>query len=457
MGVFGVPTDDQLSQINKLAKRKLAKEEVFVFPSKLAGDMIIPGRNVQLTKSLLDVFASDAIKGVSLLLDHSWSADGFFGLGGRPKAAIPYGRTFSSRFEASSEEGETISLVSDTYMVKGVEIDGIKTNDLAASIEGGTLFDTSIGFSYSKATCSVCGEDYYSCEHMPGRTYEIEDADGITRNKLCYIKAEAPGYLMENSLVFDGAYPNAGVLSRAGEIVENNNGTFEVVNDFKGMDTTKPLLGIYSNRAGLVTMVKKSEPKNIHSLGGIGKSISDSGHIIGDSLNQILKGVESSMNEKVLKMLETFGIAYKEGETKLDEILSQVVTKWESSLQSMQDSAEPLIIPEAFMTKEKATESLGSELSSDEVLKLAKEGQSYHEELSKDAIAMGVRAQGNDFPAETWKSTFATMGTKQIKDIMSTFEKQASSSIPIGRSTSPSAGPTQAMAQAPDDAFKVKK
>jgi hypothetical protein len=131
----------------------------------------------QLMKETKDVYAEDAKKGVSLLLDHSWSPDGFFGLGGRPKAAIPYGRTFDSHFEAGTEEGETVSLLGDHYMLRGVELDGIKTNDLAVSIEAGTLFDTSIGFGYDKAICSVCGENYRRCNHCAGQTYEIENED----------------------------------------------------------------------------------------------------------------------------------------------------------------------------------------------------------------------------------------------------------------------------------------
>ena len=242
MSKFGVPTTEQLAKINKLAKRTLSADEVFVFPTKLAGDMIIPNRYVQLTKELLDVYAEDAKKGVSLLLDHSWSPDGFFGLGGRPKAAIPYGRTFDSRFEAGTEEGETYSLMGDHYMLRGVELDGIKTDDLAISIEAGTLFDTSIGFGYDKAICSVCGDNYRRCNHYAGQTYEIENEDGTTTNKLCYIKAKPPGFLMENSLVFDGAYPGAGVMSKAGDVFENENGTFQVVNDIKGIDPDKYMI-----------------------------------------------------------------------------------------------------------------------------------------------------------------------------------------------------------------------
>lgn len=452
MPKFGVPTDEQLAKINKLAKRTLSADEVFVFPDKLAGDMIIPDRYVQLTKELLDVFAVDAKKGVSILLDHSWAPDGFFGLGGRPKAAIPYGRTFDSKFESSTEEGESVSLMADHYMARGIELDGIKTDDLIASVEAGTLFDSSIGFSYSKAICSVCGGNYRGseCGHYAGRTYEVEDEDGVTRQKLCYIKAKPPGFLMENSLVFDGAYPGAGVMSKAGEIFENETGIYQTVSELKGIDPVKALISTYSSRVGLITMVKKSDHKKVHSLGSI------------DDKNA--KGGESKMNEKVLRMLETLGITYKEGETTLVEVLDQLVEKWDSTVQTIKVSTEPLksaegeptlsigdiVFPKKYLLKE-----FGKALTSDELTKLAKEGQEYHAQVIDDAIAMGVRAQGNDFPAETWKSTFATMSTKAIKDIMKTFEKQAGEEIPAGRQTDPGAGLGQKGSSAPDEAFKV--
>jgi hypothetical protein len=473
MSNFGVPTDEQLSKINKLAKRTLSKDEVFVFPSKLAGDMIIPNRYIQLQKQLLDVYAADAKKGVSLLLDHSWSPDGFWGLGGRPKAAIPYGRTFDSRYESSTEEGETISLVADHYMVKGVEIDGIKTDDLATSIEAGTLFDTSIGFGFDKATCSVCGENYRSnkCSHYAGKTYEVEE-NGVTKNKLCFIKAEPPGYLMENSLVFDGAYPGAGVLSNVGDVGENENGVFEVVSDLKNIDPDKRILSIYSNHRGLTTLVKKSDHKKIFATGGIvnpeiiisgiNAITTNTGQSICNSLKTILEGSESPMDKKVLEMLMAIGFTKEEAESlnsgETTKVFSKIAEKleiWKGTFGTLK-IAEGVEELEIYMTQDQVTEKLCTELSADEVLKLAKEGQEYRKSLSDEAIAMGVRAMGNDFPKETWENSFTNMDTKAIKDIMATWELQANASIPAGRQTDPAAGQEQKLS-IPDAAFKVGK
>jgi len=112
--------------------------------------------------------------------------------------------------------------------------------------------------------------------------------------------------------------------------------------------------------------------------------------------------------------------------------------------------------PETFMTQEQATEKLGKDLATDEVLSLAKEGQDYLKKISDEALAMGVRAMGNDFKKETWEKTFTTMPSKDILDITATWETQAKAGIPAGRYTDASAG-HQKTTSAPDEAYKVGK
>lgn len=441
MSKFGVPTEQQLAKINKLAKRALSSDEVFVFPDKLAGDMIIPDRYVQLTSELLQVFLMNAQSGVSLLLDHSWHADGFFGMGGRPRAAIPYGRTFDARLGNSNVEGETVELNADHYIVRGMSIDGVSTDDLITGIEAGTLFDSSIGFNYNVGICSVCGGNYFKgseCQHYTGKTYEVE-IDGITKNVLCYIKAQPPGALWENSLVFDGAYPTAGVLSK-GDVLENESGIYEVITEFKDVDPAKQIIATYGQRTGLLTMIKKSDHKKIFAM----------------------KGGEKPMNEKLKKMLETLGVTFEEGKTTFEELCNGLAEKWEPlSVPGHEDNApESLGVP---MSEIKGK--LGKDLSVDELLKLAADGQSfanqkaeydtYRQQTVDAALAMGVRAMGNDFPSETWTQTFSSMGKKAIEDITKTWEAQAKADIPAGRLTNPEANSQKQSQSIPEEMYQV--
>lgn len=441
MGDFGVPTDAQLAKINKLAKRKLSAEELFVYPHKMAGDMIIPERYIQLTVPLLKVFADDANAGVAFLLNHSWTW-------ASPKPALPYGRIFEG--ELSKEglvEGETISFNGTAYFVRGQEKDGISTDAIISDIETGVLFDTSIGWGADNFECSICGNDirdWRKCEHIPGKKYIIDEDTGEV--KLCWAMAKPPGYLMEDSGVFDGAYPGAGTslaMLAADGGFENEQGTFVVVDDFKQMPMTT-ILGTYSSRGGILTFVKKAEYKKVYAM-----SSAD---------NQPLKGGDTKMDKKVLEMLEALGVAYKEGEATADELLKQVAEAY---------TAIPPVEPqegeiEHYMTQEQVAEKLGKEYTAEEVLGLAKDGidfkaqkaeyDIYRQETINNALEAGVRAMGNDFPKDTWEATFATMGKKQIEDIAKTWQKQAEADIPAGRRTDPKAG-QETEASLPDEAY----
>ncbi len=429
MADFGVPTAGQLDKINALAKRTLSKDEVFAFSTKMVGDALLTERYMKLHKSLLELYKTDAKAGVAFMLDHAWA--------GIQKALV-YGRTFDASIKRSdgTVEGETWALHGDTYIVRGKEKDGISTDSIIADIEDGTLFDVSIGFGFETSICSVCGENYYRCDHFRGREYD---------GQLCYIIAKPPGYLMELSGVFDGAYPTAGILSQM-SLPEGQSELIQLPDEeLKKLPSGIMTYASYGSNSGrLLTYHKKDDLAK--------------GNVFAVPDLSSLKGSDQKVSEKVLKMLETFGITFKEGETKTEEVLNQLAEKWDATVQEIKASATPLTdppaTPEAFMTQEQATEKLGKELPADKVLTYAKEGMDYMTQLVDDAVAMGVRAQGNDFPAETWKNTFAGMSSQGIKDIMATFEKQAKEEIPAGRQSS--AFNQQTIAQTlPDDAFKV--
>ena len=159
-------------------------------------------------------------------------------------------------------------------------------------------------------------------------------------------------------------------------------------------------------------------------------------------------------------MLKDFGMSVEETEKltvdDASEILNQLAEKWDNTVETIKNSVEPLKPTEEFLSKETVKEKLGTELTADNVLNLAKEGQEYRKQLIDDTIAMGVRAMGNEFKAETWKVTLSTMESSAIKDIMANFETQAKNNIPNGRQTDANAG-MGVKVSPPDEAFKVGK
>lgn len=447
---FGVPTEEQLAKINKLAKRTLSADEVFAFSGKSAGDMLIPNRYTRISKELLQVMADDAKKGVSFMLNHNWSNWG--GIQG-----IPYGKVFDGEIKASTEIDEAVELHLSKYIFRDDEVtDGISANALIKKIETGILSDTSISFSTDIMKCSICGKNYFSreCSHWRGAKYEM--GDGTT--KTCTVTAMPPSIIIpynnnalyEESIVWDGAYPGAMVSqAKDGDIIELPTGNFAVLGDKEELPDNTAFLNKYHN-GNILTMVKKSDHKKVHNLGGI-----DEGR---------KEGVKKLMNEKLQKMLKDFGMSVEETEKltvdDASEILNQLAEKWDNKVEEIKASVEPVMAQldstEEFLSKETVKEKLGAELTADNVLNLAKEGQEYRKQLIDDTIAMGVRAMGNEFKAETWKVTLSTMESSAIKDIMANFETQAKNNIPTGRQTDANAG-MGVKVSPPDEAFKVGK
>ncbi len=456
MSKFGTPTDEQLTKINKLAKRTLLAEEVFIFTGKSAGDMMIPNRYTKISPELLQIMVDDAKKGVSFMLNHNWSNWG--GIQG-----VPYGKVFDGRIIDSLEEGESKALYLDKYIFRDDEVtDGISANSLIKKIESGILSDTSISFSTDIMKCSICGENYYGgkCRHWKGVKYEMGDGT----QKTCTVTAMPPttiipynnNALYEESIVWDGAYPGAVVSqSKHGDIIELPTGNFSILESKEELPENTLFLNKYHN-GDLLTLVKKSEHKKLYNLGEIEKP-----------KNEKLKGAEKSVNEKLKTMLTSFGWSAEEiqnlGVDETNNLLDKLAEKWDSVVESIQASAEPLsvegptlsegdvVFPSKYMEK-----TFGRSLSGEQLEKFVKEGQEYHKTLSDEALSMGIRAMGNDFPKETWEQSFANMETKSIKDIMKTWEIQANVGIPAGRKTNPENPSISANSQAlPDEAFRV--
>ncbi len=406
---YGTPTNKQMEMINELAKVELEPEQVFVFPDKLVGDMIIPNRYMQISKQLLNVFKEDANSGVSLLIDHPWA--GF----GRPKAAIPYGRTFNSKLKKSDVEGEEWALFADHYIVRGKEIDGISTDSIIASIQDGTFFDTSIGWGADKYECSVCGKSYFSCEHYAGREYEGE---------ICHVIAKPPGFLIENSIVMDGAYPGAGVLSKNGN---TENADMVLVDDMKGLSPGVSLFHTFSARKGkLLTFARREDiEKKIIAQGA---TLSKGGEIV--DKDKLDKDLEKEVKDELEKESKEEAKEVERAEANID----------------------------IFLTRNEVEDVFGndSNIGPEGLLMYAKEGMEYLSELAKEAEKWGVRAQGDKYNKEAWQTRYELMSADELKDIIETFKVEAESAILTGRQSDPDADKAvKPSGGYPDEAFEM--
>ena len=183
VSLSGAPDAKQLEKINRLTKREMKAEDVYVFSVRLCDDQVDRDDerfSAQCIQELAQLFI-----GKTGVMDHAWSAE------------KQVARIFDT--EVLTENGVTF-LKGWAYMLRGEETDG-----LIRQIEGGIKKEVSIGCAVRRRLCSICGEDYGACAHVKGEVYGTERCAAV----LC---DAADAY--EFSFVAVPAQREAGVLKK---------------------------------------------------------------------------------------------------------------------------------------------------------------------------------------------------------------------------------------------------
>ena len=148
----GAPSAEQLEKINRLTKKAVTAEEVYVFSVRLCDDQV-DRDDERFSESCIRELAALFI-GKTGVMDHVWSAE------------KQVARIFDT--EVLAENGATY-LKGWAYMLRGAETDG-----LIREIDGGIKKEVSIGCAVKRRMCSICGAEYGACEHVKGETYGAE-------------------------------------------------------------------------------------------------------------------------------------------------------------------------------------------------------------------------------------------------------------------------------------------
>jgi hypothetical protein len=357
------PTAEQLSKINQKALVQLTDEQVHVFQAKIIGTKRIEKYKMKITPNFLRKMADQVREGVALLVDHPWQK--------WEALSFPYGRTFDSRIV---EENGELELYGDHYMAKGLEANGISADQLAIGIDSGTIFDTSAGFITTKHTCSICGEDYFrsaNCSHMRGQQYE---------GKECLVLAD-DGYIMENSIVFDGGYEGAGItrgsLSEYSpeEVTQQLKTEYEPLSlDAKSLDGDGRVFYFFGNKGGMSAFVSKKHQTN-------------------EQANTLAEGDETVTEEQKAALAATGGL------------LGQIRT------------------------------ALGLTNDSDIVGKIASlsaqaaDGEAYKMKVTDQACSAGIRALGAAFNVEAMKTALSHLPVSEIEKINASYEAHAQAAL----------------------------
>ena len=224
LGSLPPDEDAALSTLN-LARQAsghntLKRDDIYIHYLEAANSNFIGDRWMFLDVSTLKNIATGGAHGFAFMNSHRTG-------GLSAPTELPFGRTFAGRYEEHEDEGRALrrSLVG-VYMLKGTYPNGASgpsTDDMHASIEGGTLADVSMGLSGGHAVCDLCAVDLeevdedgdYVCPHVPGTHTKLSDEDreaqearGVEGGMASYTLVNAAP--QEVSAVYKGAVPGAG-------------------------------------------------------------------------------------------------------------------------------------------------------------------------------------------------------------------------------------------------------
>ena len=183
--------ETDMAEINALARKTLAPEEVYTFNVRLCDNEVdrdgerFPEETL---RALQPMFV-----GKSGIFDHSWSA--------KEQTARIY------HTELCYEPGK-ITRAGDDYCylkAKAYMLRTEKNRELMEEIEGGIKKEVSVGCSVREAVCSLCGAKRGECDHVPGREYN---------GKLCYTELRGAEDAYEWSFVAVPAQRGAGVMKQ---------------------------------------------------------------------------------------------------------------------------------------------------------------------------------------------------------------------------------------------------
>lgn len=407
-----IPTDEQWEKMkNHIKGDNYKKEDFFVFETLAVGDKVVPNRYIRLTPALLSVMKDDAQKGVSLMLNHNWSQLGV--------QSIPIGKVFDARIAGGTQEGEETTLYTTQYILRDdSKIDGYSKNDIIKLIESGILADTSVGWGTTRESykCNICGNsiyDFEKCKHIPGVKYIVNEETNEVKE--CIIQAEPPkelhvgnNVLMENSVVFDGAYPNAIIQSSVSEEINTANGIYKTLSGKEQLSEKDVIIGYSLGKDNINLLYKQSLEK-----GGLeNMQVKTEGEVT-KLENEVAGETKEEVTEETVE--ETTEVATEEVTEENTEEVTEETTEEVTGEQN-----------EALFTEASILEKFGNICESlDDLVTMAKEGLEHRNKVINEALESGVHSMGNSFNKDIFAKTFSNMGTKDIEKMGKVWEEQA--------------------------------
>ncbi len=392
---MAVPTEKQLNKINKFSKVELSDDAVEVFENLMIDTLPVRSHGIIISEQLMDKFLQDANKGIPQMMVHNTKL-------------LPVGKVFEAQTDDELlADGNLIrTLYGSFYIPKDMPVSGfpeLTTDSLIDMINKGLLTDTSIGFSAPKLTCNICGFDireWWKCEHVPTRDYAVDD-----NIKTCWAIAEGEGSLNENSLVYSGACERASILSKdTNYLQEQIPICMHLVDDLKCVPLDANVTFHFSKTLGLSVFSDKQLTKKEEL-----------------PMSKILKTADISHNQKKDLELIKADDSKETANNKLSEVQNSDIT---SSYEELKVNPEEVV--EELKTE---NEKLKAELSKakntiSELKKFEGIANGYREDLVKQILELGVKAQGNAFNQDRYSKYLKTLSIDELTEEIVSFKAE---------------------------------
>lgn len=271
-----------------------------------------------------------------------------------------------------------------------------ETDDLIRRMEAHILRDVSVGFHGGEMTCDLCSRGFWDCPHIPGLRYEIKEGDTI-RTELATFTIE-DARLSEVSGVFDGSTPGAMILKaqeRAAELTDVQRRILE--------QTYRVILPVNKRAFAGVDITNGQAPRKVDRMND----------------EQFKRLTEILVNAKV--------VPSDQRET-LDE---------DGAL----DAAGKLAKRVADLEPQAA------------------DGRQYRADLIAEALAEGVRAQGQDFDKPTYEGMLTNAPVATIKRMRDDWKRIGDERLAGGRKSvdddqTPQDKPAERVSYVPASAYQ---
>ena len=220
---------------------------------------------------------------------------------------------------------------------------------------------------------------------------------------------------MENSIVFDGAYPNAIIQSKIGEKNGNKGEVLQIIEGKENLDVSENdiIIGYTSNRSINLLHKQIAEKGGMEQMSKVDKTELDETTEVETQNNEVDETTDVSTEQTDVT------------ETEVTENVEEVETENTQSVDEVDNSVENSETTEAMYSEKEILEKFENIADSlESLVKLAKEGFENRNEVIKQSLESGVHSMGNSFNKDIFEKTFSNMETKDIQEMGKVWENQ---------------------------------